>query len=144
MKLTEIQVSYITGDNKKTQITNSNDAYKLLLSHWNMNTIEMQEVVKIVLLNRANYVIGIYELSKGGVSNSTVDIKLLLSIALKSLSSGIILVHNHPSGNLTPSNSDNEITEKIKDACGFLELRLIDHLIITKQSYYSFADNSKI
>lgn len=144
MKVAEIQVSYSTGDNDKIKITRSDDIYKLLVSHWNMETIEMQEVVKIVLLNRANYVLGIYELSKGGISNSTVDIKLLLSVALKSLASSIVLAHNHPSGNLKPSKSDFLITKKLKDACNILGIVLIDHIIVTKQSFYSFADNTNL
>ena len=144
MKVAEIKVSYNTNDIDKIKITNSKEIYNILISQWDMNTIEMQEVVKLVLLNRANYVIGIYELSKGGVSSSTVDIKLLLSVALKALASGIIIAHNHPSENLSPSNSDKSLTEKIKNACDLLEIVFVDHLIISKKSYYSFGDKTKL
>ena len=104
----------------------------------------MQEEMKAILLNRANEVLGIYELSKGGISGTVLDIKLLLSVALKCLASGIALIHNHPSGNLVPSNAGLSITKRIKIACTTVDITLLDHLIISKEDYYSFADNGRI
>jgi DNA repair protein RadC len=101
----------------------------------------MLEEVKILLLNKANKVLGIYDLSKGGISSSIIDIKIVLSIALKTLTSGIIIVHNHPSGNLNPSKADIDTTEKLKSACNLMDITVLDHLIISRNNYYSFADD---
>ena len=100
----------------------------------------MQEEVKILLLNRSNKVLGIYSLAKGGITSCVVDVRIILSVALKSLATGLILVHNHPSGNLKPSNEDIKITNRLKEACKLLEIVLLDHLIISKDNYFSFAD----
>ena len=93
-----------------------------------------------MLLNRANKVLGIYPVSKGGVSGTLVDPKLIFSVALKCNASSIILAHNHPSGNLFPSENDKELTQKLKSAGNFLDIKVLDHLIITPEGYFSFAD----
>ncbi len=100
----------------------------------------MLEEVKVIFLNKNNIVIGLYNLAKGGISQCTVDIRIILAVALKSVSTAIILVHNHPSGNLQPSQSDKEFTQNLKEACKMVQIALIDHLIITKENYHSFAD----
>lgn len=107
---------------------------------WNLNTIQIQEEVKVILLNDALMVLGFYSLSKGGISTSIVDIRLVLSITLKAIATGIILVHNHPTGNLKPSKADLDITKKLKSACDVMGINLLGHLIISKESYFSFAD----
>lgn len=89
----------------------------------------MLEEVKVIFLNKNNIVIGIYNLAKGGISQCTVYIRIILAVALKSVSTAIILVHNHPSGNLQPSQSDKEITQNLKEACKMVQIALIDHLI---------------
>lgn len=94
----------------------------------------------IVLLNRANKIKSIELISKGGVSGTTVDGKLVFKKALEQTASGIILCHNHPSGNLKPSNSDIELTKKIANFGAMIEMPVLDHLIITDEAYYSFAD----
>ena len=101
----------------------------------------MYEEVKIILFNRANKALGVYDLSKGGISSSIIDVKIILSIVLKTLASGIIIVHNHPSGNLTPSKFDLDVTQKLKSACDLMDVALLDHLIISKENYFSFADD---
>ncbi|MBP2619121.1 DNA repair protein [Chryseobacterium pennae] len=138
-QVSEIQVSY-SPNIIETIISTSESSYMLALNNWNLDTIEMCEEAKVLFLNNALKVIGIYNLSKGGISSSVVDIRLILSIALKSISTHIILIHNHPSTSLAPSKADMDITSKLKLACGFLEIKLLDHLIINKESYYSFAD----
>jgi DNA repair protein RadC len=120
------------------------ELYQIAINHWNPDTIDMQEELKLILMNKANHVIGIYELSKGGVSFSIVDIKLLMSVALKCLASGVALIHNHPSGAMIASEADIRITQKVKSACELLEIALLDHLIISKDEYYSFADSGKL
>ena len=138
--ISEIEVSYNPHRIADYKISNSRELFELVLSQWNWKEIEMLEEVKVIFLNRNNIVIGIYNLAKGGISACTVDIRFILGIALKSLSTSIILVHNHPSGNLQPSQSDKEITKNLKEACKMVQIALIDHLIITKENYYSFAD----
>ena len=136
----EIQVSYYPSIINSFQINDSKSSFELLLDGWCKNTLEMQEEVKILLLNRSNKVLGIYTLAKGGLNSCEVDIRIILSVALKTLSTGIILIHNHPSGNTKPSKADISITEKLKSACVIMNIMLLDHLIITKSDYYSFAD----
>lgn len=144
MEIAEVQVSYNTTNKEHLKIKDSNSTFELLLSCWNKNTIQLQEEFKVLLLNRNNQVLGIYSLSKGGVSGTVVDSKLLFSVALKANASGIILSHNHPSGNIKPSEADKAITNKIKEASKLLDIELLDHLVITKDSYYSFADHCHI
>ncbi|RVU91546.1 DNA repair protein [Flavobacterium columnare] len=141
MEIAEIKVSYTTNMPDKIKLTTCYEVYKFILSKWNTDVIEFQEECKIILFNRANYVLGIYDLSKGGISGSIVDIRIILSVSLKCNASSIILVHNHPSGNMKPSEADKKITSKLKRACELLEIYLLDHLIISNQEYYSFAQN---
>lgn len=144
MKVTEIEVFYKPKVNKSITIKQSQDIYDLLLEEFSTGTLQMQEEVKVILLNRANMVLGIYHHSKGGISSCIVDIKLILSVALKALASNIILVHNHPSGNLKPSKADISITKKLKKACNYLEINLLDHIIYGIEDYYSFSDEGML
>lgn len=98
----------------------------------------------ILFLNRSNKVISRMKLSQGGVSGTVTDVRMVMKRAVECLASGIIVCHNHPSGNLNPSDSDSKITQKIKDAGNLLDIQLLDHLIITDREYYSFADNGLI
>lgn len=139
--LAEIQVSYNTNSNKP-KIETSHNAYEILLASWFTGTLELQEEFKVLLLNRANHVLGIYNLSKGGTAGTIVDVKLLFAVALKCNATSIIVAHNHPSGRLKPSVQDIEITKKIKEASKFLNIKLLDHLIISKDGYYSFTNES--
>jgi len=143
-KVNEIKISYqeklqtLQSENIKC----SGDAAKLLFDHWDNNTIGLYESFKILLLNNSNKVKGIYELSSGGITGTVVDIRLLFAVVLKSISVGIILAHNHPSGKLQPSEADKNLTKKIKNASEYLDIKLLDHLILTPDgSYFSFADN---
>jgi DNA repair protein RadC len=94
-----------------------------------------------MLLNRSNRVLGIAEISKGGLSGTDTDVRVILQYAIKSNASGIIICHNHPSGNMHPSESDLTLTKKIKEAASLLDVQLFDHLIIIPEGkYYSVAD----
>ncbi|HNW57794.1 MAG TPA: DNA repair protein RadC [Bacteroidales bacterium] len=95
----------------------------------------------ILFLNRSNRVINRMKLSQGGISGTVTDVRVVMKKAIEYLSSGIIVCHNHPSGNLTPSESDSKITLKIKEAGALFDIQLLDHLIISDSDYYSFADN---
>jgi DNA repair protein RadC len=96
----------------------------------------------ILLLNRSNQIIDQVRISQGGISGTVTDVRLILNAAVEKLASGIILAHNHPSGNLSPSEADLKITRKIKDAAQLLDLSLLDHLILSDQGYLSMADDN--
>lgn len=127
---------------KRIKITNSISAYEAFLNNWDMDTIELFEEFKILLLNRNNKILGIHNLSKGGMTATLVDLKLLFAVVLKSASSNIILAHNHPSGNLKPSESDKNLFKKIKAAAQFLDINVLDNMIITRNGYFSFVDEN--
>ena len=95
----------------------------------------------ILFLNRSNRVINRMKLSQGGISGTVTDVRMVMKKAIEYLASGIIVCHNHPSGNLNPSESDTKITLKIKEAGTLMDIQLLDHLIISDKDYYSFADN---
>jgi len=144
MQLAEIKVSYTNQQAQRQKVLHSKAIYDAILPVWNSGAIEYIEEAKIILLNRANEILGVYELSKGGISGTIVDIRIILGVALKCNASAIVLLHNHPSGNLQPSEPDRVITTKLRDACKLLDLLLLDHLIISKNGYYSFADNGTL
>jgi DNA repair protein RadC len=104
----------------------------------------LHEEFWILFLNRSNRVISRMKLSQGGISGTVTDVRLVMKKAIETLASGIIVCHNHPSGNLNPSESDSKITQKIKEAGNLLDIQLLDHLIISDKDYYSFADNGLI
>ncbi len=123
-----------------TKITCSVDIYGLLEQNWDKGKLEFVEQFKVLLLNRANKVLGLYELSTGGVAGTVADPKLIFVAALKACASAIILCHNHPSGNLQPSAADIQLTKKIKEGGSLLDIAVLDHIILTSEGYYSFAD----
>jgi DNA repair protein RadC len=98
----------------------------------------------LLCLNRANKVIGFYKVSSGGFAGTVADPKVIFTIALNCAASAIIIAHNHPSGNLKASKADIDLTNKIKLAGDTLEINLLDHIIMTEDSYYSFADDALI
>lgn len=140
--IAEIEISYSSRIAKKYRIkvNGSKSAYNSFLNSWNLKTIEMQEEFKILLLNNSNEILGIQTFSKGSTNGTVVDIKLLFATALKACASSIIIAHNHPSGNLSPSEKDIELTKKINQSAKFLDIKLLDHLIVTREEYTSFAD----
>ena len=139
----EVQLIYKSNvpASKRRKITCSKDANDLLKEYWNSDTLEYVEEFKVLLMNRSNAVLGIIAVSKGGVSGTVTDVRIVYQAAIKANASGIIVAHNHPSGNQNPSESDSKITNKIKEAGNLLDIQLLDHIIITSEDYYSFADN---
>jgi len=137
----KLRIVYSKKQNAKDRqkIASSNDAYKILNEIWSKQ-IETREEMIILLLDRSNNVLGYHILSMGGITGTVADLRLLFAVALKSLSTSFILSHNHPSGNLSPSQADIDLTNKIKQAGKVMDIQLLDHLIITKTNYYSFAD----
>ncbi|WP_066223727.1 JAB domain-containing protein [Formosa haliotis] len=141
-KVNEIQVRYKEKLKATLSIGCSQDACNVLYDNWNKDTISLHESFKIILLNNSNKVKGIYELSSGSITGTLVDLRILFAIVLKSLSTAIILAHNHPSGKLKPSEADKQITNKIKQAALFLDVKVLDHIIIIPNGdFFSFADS---
>jgi DNA repair protein RadC len=124
----------------RPKVITSNDAFRILLDHWNKETIELLEEFKVMLLNHRLALLGIYELSKGGLAATFVDPRLIYAAALKAAATSIILAHNHPSGELWPSHADEELTRKIVAGCNLLGIKVNEHLIITPDKYFSFAN----
>jgi DNA repair protein RadC len=141
-KVEEIGLVYKTTikASERPVIKSSQDVYKLLLDNWDKDTIELFEEGKIILLNQANRVLGLYSLSKGGITGTVMDPKLIFTAALKRGACHIILSHNHPSGNLKPSKADEDLTAKIKAAGKLLDITVLDHIIISREGYISLAD----
>ncbi|SJZ43907.1 RadC-like JAB domain-containing protein [Chitinophaga eiseniae] len=116
------------------------NAYDVLMDTWDRNKIELVEQFKILLLDQGNACLGIAEIATGGVSSCIVDPKVIFAIALKARATNIILAHNHPSERLCASPADIALTQKLCEAGKFMDIRVTDHLIVTPQRYYSFAD----
>jgi DNA repair protein RadC len=139
--LSEIHVSYKPGLISSKIINDSNAAFDILATLFPQDTICLQEQFVVLYLNRANRVIGSYQLSKGGITGTIADVRLILSVALKTLASGLILAHNHPSGNLKPSEADIQLTQKVKDAAKLMDIEVLDHMILSSNGYFSFTDD---
>lgn len=122
---------------EKPVISNSNDAYQILKNQ--LSDLRTEEFWA-VFLNQSNKVLHTSQLTQGGINQSIVDVRILFKIALDHFSTGIIIAHNHPSGNLKPSKEDIDITHKIKEGGALLNIQLLDHLIVTQNSYLSFSD----
>jgi len=141
-QINEIQLSYKhqTQYRDIATVQNSERAYTLLHNLWDQNRIELVEDFKMLLLNRACKVIGFYNVASGGTGGVIADPKLIFVAALKTNAASIILAHNHPSGNLAPSEQDKSFTKRLTDAGQLLDVKLQDHIIVTNDGYYSFAD----
>lgn len=139
----EVKYKYKVPASQLKKVSSSADAVEMFKEIWS-DSMDHVEEFKILLLNRANKILGYANISKGGVSGTVVDSKVIFQIAIKTNCSSIILCHNHPSGNTTPSEADKTLTKKIKEAGSFLEIQVLDHVILTSESYYSFADEGLI
>ena len=148
LHVAEVSLIYVTKvkPSDRLAVKCSRDAQKIFFDSWNQSTIEHKETFKMLLLNRANKVLGITTISEGGLSGTVTDVRLIFQYAIKGNASGIIVAHNHPSGNQNPSESDLKITQKIKEAGNLLDIQLLDHIIITPEMdlYRSFADEGQL
>lgn len=142
MKVAEVELVYKSKikASERPSIHTSKDAHALLMSIWDMNTIELTEHFKVLFLNQSGRVLGVYHLSSGGVTATVVDPKIVFSAALKACACSMVIAHNHPSGSLKISKADAELTSRLKEAGRLLDIKLLDHLIVTAESYCSFAD----
>ncbi len=121
-------------------VSSSDDAYRLLFEKWNQDKLQLVEQFKVLVLNRANRVLGELLLATGSTSGVTVEIKHIIFTVLKTNATGFIIAHNHPSGNRNPSEQDRRLTQKVKEAANLMEISLLDHIIVTAEGYFSFAD----
>lgn len=148
MKIPTISLSVKYSEDVKqselTKLNSSNEVYEVVKKCFNPDTFLFQEQFIVLMLNNSNKVLGFYPMSIGGLSSTIVDIRLIFSTAIKTLATSIILAHNHPSGSLQPSQADKSITQKVKEAGQLLDIRLLDHLIVTDESYFSFADEGEL
>lgn len=148
MKLPQIEITIKYKGSKKTELTrinSSEDIYSILKEMFNAEIIDWQEQVILICLNQYNKVIGYYKVSVGGVQGTVCDPKIIFTVALNCAgTTSIILSHNHPSGNLNPSNADIEMTKKIKAGGLLLDIQLLDHIIYTEEGFYSMRDECQI
>ena len=142
-KIKRFELKTSQTDLKQVKISNSENAADFIRQFYS-DDIEIYESFFILLLNRANKVIGYAKISQGGVCGTIVDKKILLKYVVDSLASGVIISHNHPSGTLSPSDADIRITKEVKELCKLVDSALLDHVILTADSFYSFADNGNL
>jgi len=141
--ISEFSLKYTKTDIQKTKIITSENACSVIKKFY-FDDINIYESFFILLLNSQNNTTGFAKISQGGTAGTVVDIKIIAKYAVDSLSPNVIICHNHPSGNKQPSDADLNITRRIKDALLLLDIKLIDHIIITENDYYSFADNGNL
>lgn len=145
-KVTEVELVYRSRvkNSERPTLKDSKSTYELLLRIWDKDKIDLQEEFKVLMLNCACRVLGIYNASEGGITGTVADLRLIYATALKGTAVSIIIAHNHPSGNLQPSRGDEALTQKVKEGGDILDIKLLDHLIITSEGYYSFADQGRL
>lgn len=146
LKITEIDIVY-RNPVKATDrpfVRSPNDSYKIFMSVWDENKIGIIEEVKALFLNNVKACLGIADISSGGLKSTIVDPKVVFSLALKAGAQAIIIAHNHPSGLVQPSEQDIDTTNKISRIGCLLDICLLDHLIVTPDDYYSFAEHDLI
>ncbi len=131
----------ISDSEKQVQILSSSDAYQIF--HPILCDLKHEEGWAL-LMNRSNKIIKKIQVSKGGITGTILDIRLIMKETIENLATNIILIHNHPSGNTKPSEDDNRITKKLKEACNLLDITLVDHIIVCDKDYYSYKDKSTI
>ena len=140
--VSEICVSYDAHFTNNPIIVRSVDAFEVLLQYFPAETLGLQERFVALYLNRINKVIGVYPVSIGGITSTIADIRLVFGVALKTAATSIMIAHNHPSGSVKPSQQDIQLTERIKEARKIMDVRLLDHFILSpdRKSFFSFAD----
>ena len=126
-----------------TRLCSSLDTTNLARQFYSSD-IDIYESFYIITLNRNNVTTGVVKIGQGGCTETSVDIKLISHYAIQSLAQGVILFHNHPSGNILPSKQDLKITEKIKNCLKVFDINLLDHVIVSSDEYHSMADNGEI
>ena len=146
--VSEIDIVYKRKINCKVSerplIKTSSDCYEVFKHYWDEGKIELIEEFKVIFLNRSNRVLQIFSASSGGITGTVADPRLILVTALKLGACSLVLAHNHPSGSLKPSRADEELTQKIKYAAQFHDIKVLDHVIVSSEGFFSFADEGLI
>jgi DNA repair protein RadC len=139
----EVELHYkrTPSTTNRPRVVNSADVVEVFRAIYDVNKIEHREMMYAMYLNRNNVVLGVLLISEGGTSATVCDPKIVFQGALKLNASAVILSHNHPSGNLTPSHADIQLTNRLTNGGKILDVQILDHVILTADSYYSFADN---
>jgi DNA repair protein RadC len=127
------------SDFPKEKITSSKQSYEFIKKFY-QGDIEIYESFFLLLLNNSCQTIGYAKISQGGITGTVVDVRIIAKYVVDTLATTVILAHNHPSGNLMPSQADKNITDKIKQSLKLFDVTVLDHIILTEESYYSFAD----
>lgn len=141
IQIREVQVSYSSQRGKLFQVKSADDAFEYFSQVWDKDTIGLHEEFRILLLNRANRVLGCFKVSQGGLTSTIVNMRIVFGTAVKALATSIILAHNHPSNNMQPSVEDKELTQKMNEAVRLLDINVLDHLILgTDNNYLSFSN----
>lgn len=143
--VSEIQLKYQPQPLTET-INGAKDIHQLLIKRvYDEETIGYRETFKVLLLNNSNKIIGYSTISEGGLTSTIVDVRMILQTALVCNATSIIITHNHPSGNPHPSIHDDNLTKKIKSVCELMDIRLLDHIIVTPYDcFYSYNDESRL
>lgn len=137
----EIELMYNPKKVTTCKVRGSKDASNLFRKFYDDRLIQYKEFFWIMLLNNSNHAIGMKKISEGGMTGTVVDVRVVMAVALKSAATGMILCHNHPSGALKPSDNDIVLTKKLKEAGQLLSINVLDHVILSVDGYYSFADD---
>ena len=140
-KISEICLKNVKGEIHKVKITSSKDLAKYFREIFNQETLEVFEQVMVIFMNNSNNTIAWYKASQGGITGTIIDIRLVMKAALNCYATSMAIAHNHPSGTLTPSDADKAITNKLREAGNVLDIKLLDHIIITSDDFFSFTDN---
>ena len=148
MRIPEIEISIKYKGTKKSdlkQIKNSEEVYEVCKLLFNESTIDWKEEVVLLCLSNAKKLLGYYKVSSGGMTGTVMDARIVFTTALNCIgTTAIILAHNHPSGQLRPSDADDRITNNIKEFGRMIDITLLDHLIVTSEGYYSYLDNGNL
>jgi DNA repair protein RadC len=144
--LPEISIKYKSGTMKKFKIIQSKNIFDACKELLNLDTVELSEEALCFYLNKANNTIGWKRISQGGISGTVMDPRIIFQGAILSGATSIILIHNHPSCNINPSETDKNITQKVKEGAKYFDIQLLDHLIISGdlETYFSFADEGEL
>lgn len=141
-KVREVDITFKEEKLFDNQVRSSKDAYNFIREVI-YDGLEIQEHFIVLYMNQANRITGYYKHSKGTINSTQVDIEIITAVAIKTLSKAMIISHNHPSGNQSPSEADRRMTKRLKEACSLFDISVLDHIIATSSGYYSFADNGE-
>jgi DNA repair protein RadC len=143
--LQQIEIVYFGPNHPEPiKVDSSESAVKVLRDYYDMRKLDYKEIFYVLLLNRGNYCVGISKIGEGSTCSVTVNLREIFQLALKTNSTGVIISHNHPSGSPKPSEADNFLTRKVKEGLKLLDMTLLDHVILTSSTHYSYADEGML